>query len=65
MKYYVLQVLGDVQPELHGPYHSSAMRDERARHLRSEDPEKENGLFRVQSKSEVLVDSYAGGEFPE
>lgn len=65
MKYYVLQVVGDVEPVLHGSFATPAERDQCALALRAEDGEKENGLYRVQSESEVIVESYAGGEFPD
>ena len=36
MKYYILEIHGDVEPFLHGAYASEARRDWQARKLRSE-----------------------------
>ena len=65
MKYYVLQIIGDVDPVLHGSFSTWQERDRCALELRAEDGEKENGLYRVQSKTPVIIESYAGGEFPD
>lgn len=71
MKYYVLQVVGDVEPVLHGPFATPDERDKAALKLRSEDGEKENGLYRINAFEHpveevvVVVDSYSGGEFPD
>ena len=45
MKYYVLEICGDVEPFLHGAYTTEARRDKRAKELRQKDPEGRNGLF--------------------
>ncbi len=62
MKYYLLHVYGDVEPILHGPYKTAAMRDRGARTVRHADPELRDGLFRIDSKCAVTVDSYTGAE---
>lgn len=62
MNYYVLQIVGDVEPVLHGPYTSQDARDRRARALRVEDRQQENGLYRIESAAPVSVDGYCGHE---
>ena len=46
-QFYVLEVVGDLEPQLHGPYATEARRDMRARQLRERDPAQNNGLFRL------------------
>lgn len=65
MKYYVLQIIGDVEPVLHGSFATAEERDTEARRLRAADGEKENGLYPIESASRVIVASYFGGDFPD
>lgn len=47
MKYYVLEIQGDVEPVLHGSFPTREIRDRKAFSLRAKDPEAENGLYRL------------------
>ena len=62
MKYYLLHIYGDVEPILHGPYKTTASRDRRARTVRHADPGLRDGLYRIDSKCAVTVNSYSGAE---
>jgi hypothetical protein len=69
MIFYLLQIHGDVDPELHGPFKTQQERDDKARALRRDDPEKENGLYRVAvwlpaagEPPDVSVAAYGGYE---
>jgi len=42
---YVLEIGGDIEPKLHGPYKSPDTRDRAAQRLRAKDKECENGIF--------------------
>ena len=64
MRYYVLQVVGDVEPFLYGPFDTGSERDAKARELRAADPEGKNGLYRVYSTGRIGFDTYLAGEFP-
>ncbi|WP_018079315.1 hypothetical protein [Thiobacillus denitrificans] len=62
-KHYLLVMVGDIEPELHGPYDSDDEVIQAARNAREDDPEMENGLFRVYSRGgSVSIDSFAGIE---
>lgn len=65
MNYYLLVIHGDVEPELMGPFDSSEERDQAARNHRKEDPNMNDGLFRICSESPVEVDAFAGLELDE
>jgi hypothetical protein len=62
MKYYVLEIVGDIEPELHGPFRARRLRDRCARKLRRADPEMQNGLFRLESDSTPKLECYSGSE---
>jgi len=64
MNYYVLEIIGDIEPVLHGPYKTTAMRDKIAKRLRY-NREQESGLYPldVTKGAKVTVDSYSGGFF--
>jgi len=66
IQYYVLEVLGDLEPTLHGPYQTAAGRDRKARALRAADDSQENGIYRldvdVTAGGAAKVDSYSGLE---
>ena len=62
MEFYVLHVIGDVEPVLVGPYYQASDRDTKAKALRNADPEKENGIFMLDIVGDKpTVDSYSGG----
>ena len=42
---YVLEIVGDLEPKLRGPYKNSDTRDRAAKRLRAKDEEYENGIF--------------------
>lgn len=60
---YLLWTEGDVDPSLHGPYHSDEARVEAARRFR-DGPAKEDGLYRldVTCGAKVLVNAFTGEE---
>lgn len=64
MKYYVIGVWGDVEPELHGPFRSMKKRDDKARELRATDALDSGGIYRlnIDEKGKPTVDSYSGIE---
>ena len=63
MEYYVLQILGDVEPVLHGAYHDEDERDKMARLLKSQDEDSGLYMLNVTEGAEVEVDCYSGGFF--
>jgi hypothetical protein len=66
-RFFVLQVVGDVEPVLHGPFTTESRRDEFARNLRKEDRQDlKNGLYKAQIiYGKLSVDSYRGDFFQE
>ena len=42
---YVLEIIGDIEPMLRGPYKNTDTRDRAAKRLRKKDAGKENGIF--------------------
>jgi len=65
--FYVLEIVGDLEPQLHGPYATEVERDQKAVELRREDPGKRNGLFRldVSAKAAPDVGPYSGAELSD
>lgn len=70
-KYYVLQLLGDVEPKLSEPFETAARRDRHARALRHSDLSCEDGLYRLDvpvtadpDRLVPVVWPYAGRELP-
>jgi hypothetical protein len=63
-RFYVLETIGDIEPQLHGPFPSPEQRDEQAVQLRRQDPGKNNGLFRLDlsANAELSADPYCGSE---
>lgn len=63
MKRYLLVVVGDVEPELMGPYKSDALRLQAARTWRQEKGD-EDGIFRIDvgPYSSLNVRSFSGAE---
>lgn len=44
-KYWLIWTVGDVEPELHGPYNTIARQERAALNLVKTDPNRENGIF--------------------
>jgi hypothetical protein len=65
MKLYLLQIWGDIEPVLRGPYKTEALRDKAAKRYRKADPEKNNGLFPldVPGNKRPTVHTYSGEFF--
>ena len=63
MKFYLLVIEGDVEPELYGPYDSSSERDAVARRYREKHGD-EDGLFRICGEviGRLEIDSFSGME---
>ena len=53
---YVLEIVGDLEPQLHGPYTIEEERDRQAVQLRQQDPGKRNGLFRLKVSATAAPD---------
>lgn len=60
---YVLEIEGDIEPMLRGPYKSPDSRDSAARKLRTKDTQYENGIFALDlmKNGKVRVCSYSAG----
>ena len=60
---YVLEIEGDIEPKLRGPYKSPDTRDRGAKRLRTKDQEKENGIFALDlmNNGKVRVWAYSAG----
>lgn len=74
MNYYVLQLVGDVEPVVHGPYDCEADRDSVALSLRAQDGgDLKDGLYPLDckvsghtgAKALAAVGTYSGGFFEE
>lgn len=65
--FYVLEVVDDLEPQLHGPYVTEEERDQQAVQLRREDPRKRNGLFwlNVSTAAAPDVGPYCGAELSD
>jgi hypothetical protein len=60
---YVLEIQGDIEPKLHGPYKSPDTRDRAAKRLRALDKGCENGIFALDlmKNGKVRVWAYSAG----
>ena len=60
---YVLEIVGDIEPTLRGPYKNTDTRDRAARRLREKDGEKENGIFALDlmNNGKIRVWAYSAG----
>jgi hypothetical protein len=60
---YVLEIEGDIEPKLHGPYKTTDTRDRAAKRLRAKDEEQENGIFALDllNDGKVRVWAYSAG----
>ena len=61
---YLLKVIGDVEPEIAGPFKKDTERVLAARAHRHQDPDIRDGLYRINyhPKKGITVDSFAGFE---
>ena len=65
--FFVLEIVDDLEPELHGPYATEEERDQQAVQLRRADPGKRNSLFRldVSAMAAPDVSPYSGAELSD
>lgn len=65
--FYVLEIMGDLEPQLHGPYATEEEQNRKAVQLRREDPGKRNGLFRLDVSATAAPDvsPYSGAELSD
>src|SRR5260370_23386189 len=58
---YVLEIVGDIEPRLRGPYRNTDTRDRAAKRLREKDAEKENGIFALDlmNNGKIRVRTYS------
>ena len=63
-RFYLLETIDDIEPQIHGPFPSPERRDEQAIQLRRQDPGKRNGLFRLDlsATAEPEASPYGGTE---
>jgi hypothetical protein len=65
-KLYLLTTIGDVEPELSGPFKTEASRLKTANDHRQNDPDKEDGLFKLDIKDGIPeVGIFCGGDLDE
>lgn len=60
---YILEIVGDLEPKLRGPYKNTDTRDRAAKRLRAMDEEYENGIFALDlvKNGKVRVWAYSAG----
>ncbi len=60
---YVLEIVGDIEPTLRGPYKNTDTRDRAAKRLRAKDGECENGIFALdlRNNGKIRVWAYSAG----
>jgi len=65
-RYYVLMIMDDVEPELHGPFTRAGDRDSHARDLKAKHGD-EHGIFPmdITARGAPRVGAYSGGFFME
>ncbi len=66
MKYYLIRVVGDVEPEVHGPYKSTAERERKAIEMRRKHGDRD-GIYpaSVYKDGTLCVGAYSGAFFDE
>ena len=64
---YVLEIIGDIEPMLRGPYKNTDTRDRAAKRLRKKDAGKENGIFALDlmNNGKIRVWAYSAGFLDE
>jgi hypothetical protein len=67
MKFYLMVVLGDVEPEIRGPFATAEGRDADAVTHRRGDPSMRDGLYMldVDANGKPTIGAYSGGFFDE
>ena len=60
--YYILAIWDDITPELLGPFSIKSERDKKAQSLRFTDPNKEDGLYLIETDklATIKIDTYCG-----
>src|SRR5579864_4064299 len=60
---YVLEIVGDIEPTLRGPYKNADTRDRAAKRLREKDNENENAIFALDlmKNGKIRVWAYSAG----
>lgn len=67
-KFYVIQVVGDVDPKVHGPYKTQGRQSRAAKRIRAADTdEPKDGIYwaDVSSHGELTMGAYSNGFFEE
>jgi len=64
---YVLEIVGDIEATLRGPYKNTDTRDRAAKRLREKDAEKENGIFALDlmKNGKLHIWAYSAGFLDE
>ena len=64
---HVLEIVGDLEPQLHGPYATEEAQDRQAVQLRQQDPGKRNGLYRLNVSTTTAPDvgAFSGTELSD
>src|SRR5882762_2762890 len=64
---YILEIIGDIEPTLRGPYKNTHTRDRAAKRLREKDAEKENGIFALDlmKNGKLHIWAYSAGFLDE
>src|SRR6266852_3887128 len=62
-----LEIVGDIEPRLRGPYKNTDTRDRAAKRLREKDAGKENGIFALDmmNNGKIRVWAYSAGFLDE
>lgn len=60
---YILEIVGDIEPTLRGPYNNTDTRDRAAKRLRAKDEECKNGIFALdlRNNGKIHVWAYSAG----
>jgi len=65
MNLYLIYMWGDVEPELYGPFVSEDARMATAVKMRALDPDKKNGIFKLDCLGDPTVEPFAGGDLEQ
>ena len=67
MKLYLMVTVGDVEPEIKGPFATADERDAAAKAHRKQDPDKSDGMYMldVDADGGLKAGAYAGGFFDD
>lgn len=65
MRYYLIEIYGDVEPSLHGPFKDERTRDAKALKVRAADPYSYRRIYPLDQlpNGELTVRSYSGAFF--